>query len=102
VKGKIVDVTVGTSCGIFCGCGTIKVKLSDKLEGYSEPHVFIAIPCFNVNSKKFLNKRINIKVELLSIDNNDCFWNEVPMNNLDSKGIPFYIPKNLDEKLDVD
>lgn len=102
VTGKIVDITTGTSCGVFCGCGTIKVKLSDTLKDYSETYVFIAIPCFNVNAKDFLNKTIKIKVDLLSIANKDCFWNEVPINNIDSKGIPFYIPNNLDEKLNVE
>lgn len=102
VTGKIVDITTGTSCGVLCGCGTIKVKLSDALMDYNYTYVFIAIPCFNVNSIDFLNKTIKIKVDLLDIDNKDCFWNEAPMNKIDSKGIPFYIPNNLDEKLNVE
>ena len=99
VTGKIVDISTGTSCGTLCGCGTIKVNLATLLKNYSDSFVFIAIPCFNVNSQDYLDKTIKIKVKLLDKDNKDCFWNEAPINYIDSKGIPFYIPDNLDEKL---
>jgi hypothetical protein len=102
VTGKIVDISTGTSCGVVCGCGTIKVKLSNTLKGYSASYVFIAIPCFSVNSKDFLNKTIKIQTDLLRIDNKDCFWNELPVNYIDSKGVPFYIPSNLDKKINVE
>jgi len=102
ITGKIVDITVGPSCGIFCGCGTLKVELSNQPDDYKESHVYIAIPCFAVNQNDYLNKTIDITIEILSPDNKDCYWTEMPMNKIDSHGIPFYIPNNLEEKLSVE
>lgn len=102
VTGKIVDITTGTSCGTLCGCGTIKVKLATPLKNYIDSCAFIAIPCFNVNDQDYLNKTIKIKVKLLDKENKDCYWNEAPLNYINSKGTPFYIPDNLDEKLHLE
>jgi len=102
VVGKIVDITSGLSCGVSCGCGTIKVELKKPIQEYKSANVFIAIPCFNANAIDFLDKSIKIKLELLSLNNDDCFWNEAPMNNIDSKAFPFYIPLDLDEKLNIE
>lgn len=101
VKGKIVDLTVGTSCGVVCGCGTIKIALELKIKKYKFDTVYAAIPCFNVNYNDYINKTINIKLKLLKENNKDCYWNEAPFNYIDSRGIPFYIPNNESEKLNI-
>lgn len=97
--GKIVAITTGISCGVFCGCGTIEIKLTEKIKDYDSLNVFVAVPCFNVIPKDYIDKTITIKLSLLLENNNDCFWNELPMNSIDSKGVPFYIPEDLDDKL---
>jgi hypothetical protein len=101
VKGKIVQVTTGVSCGIFCGCGTIKIQPEKKIAGYRHPYVFVAVPCLTGPEADYLHKLVVIKVDILKLRNKDCFWSELPMNNIDSKGVPFYIPSNLNEPLQV-
>jgi hypothetical protein len=91
-EGRVVDITPGTSCGVLCGCGTLKIELTKKIESYNYTDVYAAIPCFNVSEEHYLNKIIKIKLHLLEKDNHDCFWNELPINFIDSKGMPFYIP----------
>jgi hypothetical protein len=89
VEGKLVDYTLGINCGVFCGCGTLKIKLVKQSIKYHEEFIFVAVPClsllpFNLNSKRYwsLNK--------LAISDNSCCWVEVPSNKFDTKGIPFY------------
>jgi hypothetical protein len=101
VKGKIIGVSPGTSCGVACGCGTMKITLFGKTKGYDHSNLFIAIPCFNVIPSDYLNKTIKIKLKILTKSNTECYWNGSTENYFDSKGIPFYIPYNLDEKLDI-
>ncbi len=101
VEGKIIDISTGVSCGVWCGCGTINIEITNSVNGYTHPNAFVAIPCFNVAAKDYLDKTININLVLLKKEDDRCFWNEMPMNYIDSKGIPFYIPDNLDEKLNI-
>src|ERR1044071_4539164 len=39
VNGGVEAVSPGTSCGVVCGCGTIKVRLQDSIPGYHYPFV---------------------------------------------------------------
>lgn len=101
VEGKITSLTTGVSCGVMCGCGTIKILLTTKVKHYNQDNVYVAIQCFSVNYEDYINKTIKIKLKLLEKTNKDCYWNEAPSNSIDSQGTPFYIPDNLDAKLNI-
>lgn len=90
VKGEIVAVSPGTSCGIMCTSGTIEIKLSKYLRGYVGDRVFVALACFTGGAGDLIGKKITVNVEKLELDNNDCFW-ATSINNINSYGTPFYI-----------
>ena len=89
VEGKLIDYTIGLSCGIFCGCGTFKIKLAKQYDNYKHTFIYIGVPCLNVLPKG-LKKKNNWTLYKLPINDNRCFWTEVPMNKFDTKGLPFY------------
>jgi hypothetical protein len=90
ITGTMVDYTLGMTCGYFCGCGTLKVKLQTKVAGYPFEHIYVAIPCFSE-----LTKEISDKTEwsLYEIPMNDrrCYWTELPRNKFATFGVPFYV-----------
>jgi len=93
VEGKITEVSPGIECGVFCTSGTLKVQLKDPIQDYKGIYVYIALPCAGISSSN-IGKTIQIHVKQLTIDNKECFW-QSPINTIDSKNYPFYIPFNL-------
>ena len=89
IEGNVVDYITGVSCGIFCGCGTLKIKLIKANNLYSQEYIYIGVPCFNEFSKGLKTKTI-WKLSKLPLDDKSCFWTEVPVNKFDTKGLPFY------------
>jgi len=90
VEGKLIDYTIGFSCGVFCGCGTLKIKLAKQYDNYKQAFIYVGVPCLNVLPKE-LKEKTKWTLYKLSISDNRCFWTEVPMNKFDTKGLPFYI-----------
>ncbi len=89
IEGEIVDYVTGVSCGVFCGCGTIKIKLIRQYPHYPYEFLFVAVPCFNKFPDGFKTRKI-WKVIEIPLNDHSCYWTEVPVNIFDSKGIPFY------------
>ncbi|OYU96491.1 MAG: hypothetical protein CFE21_08875 [Bacteroidetes bacterium B1(2017)] len=96
IEGVIVDVTpLGYTCGVVCGCGTVKIALTNKIKGYDHDTLFVAMPCFSCpDPSYYLNKRARIKLKVLTPQNKECYWNQISQNRFDSHGIPFYIPED--------
>jgi hypothetical protein len=43
----MVDYTMGLSCVITCGCGSIKLKLLKPCAKYPNGYLYVGMPCFN-------------------------------------------------------
>ena len=94
MEGYIVKATQGVSCGVFVGCGSIKVKLTTPIDNYHHEYVFVAMPCFTEKPKDVMNKKIKLELKVLSINYQGmCNSNDaINMNYIDSDVIPFYTP----------
>jgi hypothetical protein len=93
IQGVLVDFTQGISCGKFCGCGTIKVKLTQKSGIYQERLFFVGHPCFIKMTDELTNEH-SWTLYKLPMDDTRCYWTGVPMNKFNTKGLPFYVMKN--------
>jgi hypothetical protein len=89
IEGKLIDYTMGVSCGIFCGCGTFKIKLTKQCDNYKQTFIYVGVPCLNVLPEG-LKKKNNWTLYKLPMNDKSCYWTEVPMNKFDTKGLPFY------------
>lgn len=90
IKGKMVDYTLqGCACGVICGCGTIKIKLSENNPHYKAAFIYVAIPCFEKMEETYL-KAQSWKLYKLPLNEKSCFWQEHPTNKFHTKGLPFY------------
>ena len=89
IEGELIDYTLGFSCGVLCGCGTLKIKLAKKDDSYKQAFIYVGVPCLNVLPNE-LKKKTNWTLYKLPLNNNRCCWTEVPMNKFDTKGLPFY------------
>ena len=95
VKGEVVDVSTGFSCGILNGSGTLKIKLTESTKEYPFEYVYLVVPCFS-GGKKFIGKEVVLKVNALYESNKDCYRPIV--NNINSGEIPFYWLKIQDRE----
>ncbi len=96
VEGKLIDYTIGVSCGVFCGCGTFKIKLAKQYDNYKHAFIYVGVPCLNVLPKG-IKKKGNWTLYKLPLTDNRCFWTEVPMNKFDTNGLPFYTLTRYDK-----
>jgi hypothetical protein len=87
VIGFLADYPIRGECGYFCWGGTIKVKLTKKIPGYSSAYVYLAINCINETVTK--GTLINVVATQLNENETDCSYTQI-MNVFDSKGVPFY------------
>ena len=111
VHGLITEVSLTSSfCGLVRHAGTLKLKLQDKVKGYRQDYVYVAVPCFYdlEGEKKFLNKSICIsvtKMDGVGMDGKACYTDQV-INRINSRGIPFYCldvnGEHLLEKVECD
>jgi len=93
VEGEIADYITGVSCGVFCGSGALKIKLTKANAKYAHDFLFIGVPCFSECPDTFKTRKI-WTVSKISLTDHSCYWTEVPVNKFDSKGTPFYTIKN--------
>ena len=91
IEAILADYTLGTSCGILCGCGSLKMRVTKKNELYREEFIYVGMPCFNSKEMvKEFEKSKKLKLYKISMNDKRCYWTEVPMNKFDTKGLPFY------------
>ena len=89
IEGKLVDYTMGISCGFFCGCGTFKIRLTKQNNNYKSTFIYVGVPCLT-NLPKGIKKRVTWTLYKLPMNDKRCYWTEVPMNKFDTNGLPFY------------
>lgn len=97
IQGKLIDYKLGFSCGITCGCGTLKIKLTQKNAAYVHDFIYVAEPCMNTLPNNF-KTTTTWKLYKLPITENSCFFTELPMNKFDTKGLAFYTLINRQKK----
>lgn len=91
-KGTIVKAnTSGRLCGTFANAGTLKIKLDEKNEGYKDDYLYVIVLCLfsTKDGEEFLNKRIEVSAKKLI--KYPYTFDVMLSNNLDTKGIPFYL-----------
>lgn len=89
VEGSMTDYNLGVPCGVLCGCGAIKIKLTDPHPLYKELFIYVGMPCFN-KLPDSLKQKQTWALYKIPINDTACFWTEAPVNKFDSKGVPFY------------
>ena len=94
IVGNIIDYSRGLTCGNLCGCGTVKLALTTKPKEYAPDYLYLAIPCFSNATDKIIGKELTLTVCVLDMNVDECYYKAAVINHIDSKGIPFYYPKN--------
>jgi hypothetical protein len=83
IDGRIVDYTLGATCGYFCGCGTLKIRISQKMAGYAKDYVYVAVPCLSFLSDSLKNQRHWVLFKI-ALNDQTCFWTALPVNKFDT------------------
>jgi len=89
VEALLSDYTMGIPCGLFCGCGTLKLKLTNTSSIYKYNDVYVAIGCFYELTKDIEEKTRWMLYKIL-LNDNACFWTSFTINKFNTKGLPFY------------
>jgi hypothetical protein len=90
-KGEIVDTSIYTEyCGIVGTGGTLKIKLTEKIENYNYDYLCVVVLCVaGKENENLMGKSFEIEVRKMT---KYPFSFQVGLSNpLDSKGIPFYL-----------
>ncbi len=87
VTGYLVDKPSPGYCGFICMGGTIKVRLTKKIPGYTNDFVYIVTACLSHGIKR--NTKIAVIASKLKTKEPECYYNSI-MNGFDSGGLPFY------------
>jgi len=85
VKGYIAAHKKGI-CGDLCAGGTIKLELSEKIEGYPHSYMYIVTGCTTGATNKGV---VTLNVTHYTGNEKDCHYKDV-VEILDSKGVPYY------------
>ena len=91
IKGVIVDLDFSeVKCGDILTAGTVKIRLTNKVENYRSKYVYLVVVCAqNVSGENYVGKSIEIK-------GSKFMKNQSPeiasfSNRFDSTGVPFYV-----------
>ncbi len=106
VRGVIKDLTfISAGCGGVAWAGTLRIRLDEKISGYSPEDVFVVVGCFPDFEKfgyqrdRYLNQSVMLTVSKLYPEYQFGVFadiNKVPCpfdlitNKINSKGVPFY------------
>jgi hypothetical protein len=104
MRGVISEVSPAwIYCGVLATAGTIKVQLTDNIEGYPHKSVYLVLPCFGEDKAKaeakYLNRALNVEVQKLYAPGKPCYF-EVMLNQINSHGVPFYCLKDWQNVLE--
>lgn len=91
VNGYITTHKKGI-CGDICAGGTIKLELSEKIEGYPHSYIYIVTGCTTGVTNKEI---ISVLVTKYTGEEKECYYKDV-VEVIDSKGIPYYKISLLD------
>jgi hypothetical protein len=95
VNAKLIDYTIGPPCGLFCGCSTLKLKLTKNNSFYKYDNVYVAIPCLGVLSKD-LKEKTRWTLYKIPLNYHACYWTGVTANKFDTKELPIYTLTKID------
>lgn len=87
IKGRIIDVTTGTSCGIFISSGTLMIKIDHCNLDYPDSIVFVVVGCLT-RKDELINKKVTLHINALFKENKECY--KPIFNCFNSNGMPFY------------
>jgi len=85
VNGYIVTHKKGI-CGDICAGGTIKLELSEKVEGYPHSYMYIVTGC---STRETNSEIISLLVTKFTGKEKECYYKDV-VEIIDSKDIPYY------------
>ena len=91
VHGYIANHKKGI-CGDICAGGTIKLELSEKVEGYPHSYMYIVTGCTTGETNK---ERISVLVTKYTGKEKKCHYKDV-VEVIDSNGLPYYKMSLLD------
>lgn len=73
-------------CGDICAGGTIKLELSEKVEGYPHSYIYIVTGCTIGETNPEI---ISLLVTKFTGEEKECYYKDV-VEVIDSKDIPYY------------
>ena len=85
VNGYIANHKKGI-CGDICAGGTIKLELSEKVEGYPHSYMYIVTGC---STRETNSEIISLLVTKFTGKEKECYYKDV-VEIIDSKDIPYY------------
>ena len=91
ITGKIVAVSPGY-CGYFCLGGTVKIRLTQSIAGYSSRYAFVVTACLD---KPDTSRIVSVKASKLRQQEKECYYMSIS-NSINSQvaplsqAIPFY------------
>ena len=85
VNGYINTHTKGI-CGDICAGGTIKLELSEKIEGYPHSYMYIVTGCATGETN---TEMISVLVTKYTGEEKECHYKDI-VEVIDSKGVPYY------------
>lgn len=91
VNGYIANHKKGI-CGDICAGGTIKLELSEKIEGYPHSYIYIVTGCTIGETNKEI---ISVSVTKYTGKESECYYHDV-VEVINSNGIPYYKMSLLD------
>lgn len=92
-KGRIIDANVsGTYCGVTATSGTLKIKLSEQIENYSNEYLYVVVLCLAGKENDDLVGK-DIEIEVKKLTKHPFNFGVLTSNSIDSNGIPFYLSK---------
>lgn len=88
-KGEIVDASLNeTYCGLVGTGGTLKIRLTEKVENYNYEYLYVIVLCVaGKENKNLVGENIEIEVKKMT---KYPYNSSVVLASLDSNGIPFY------------
>ena len=81
-------------CGDICAGGTIKLELSEKIEGYPYSYMYIVTGCTTGETNKEI---ISVSATKYTGEERECYYRDV-VEVINSKDIPYYKISLLDTK----
>jgi hypothetical protein len=93
VNGYIANHKKGI-CGDICAGGTIKLELSEKIEGYPYSYMYIVTGCTTGETNKEI---ISVSATKYTGEERECYYRDV-VEVINSKDIPYYKISLLDTK----
>jgi hypothetical protein len=94
MTGKVVAQQWEPYCGDLAQGSTLKIRPSQKIDGYNPEFVYMIIGCTPETNHNFTGKTVRIDAKKTYESDIPCHCSTI-QNDIDSHGIPFYCAEHI-------